>query len=128
MVKPSASWPLMDFTGQCWLVQRLTSFQVLLLTRVKKGREDNQQHLSLITAVVWVSAFEAVLAHRWLAINAAVTFGKVPAARRPFWSFAEIISHLLQLCPQLRRIRQRWSIENELHWARDAQLGEDAHR
>jgi predicted transposase YbfD/YdcC len=28
----------------------------------------------------------------------------------------------------LRRIRQRWSIENEWHWARDAQLGEDAHR
>ena len=25
-------------------------------------------------------------------------------------------------------IRQRWSIENEWHWARDAQLGEDAHR
>ena len=28
----------------------------------------------------------------------------------------------------LRQIRQRWSIENEWHWARDAQLGEDAHR
>ena len=28
----------------------------------------------------------------------------------------------------LRRIRQRWSIENEWHWARDTQLGEDAHR
>ncbi len=28
----------------------------------------------------------------------------------------------------LRLIRQRWSIENEWHWARDAQLGEDAHR
>ena len=28
----------------------------------------------------------------------------------------------------LRMIRQRWSIENEWHWARDAQLGEDAHR
>jgi predicted transposase YbfD/YdcC len=27
----------------------------------------------------------------------------------------------------LRLIRQRWSIENERHWARDAQLGEDAH-
>ena len=27
----------------------------------------------------------------------------------------------------LRLIRQRWSIENEWHWARDAQLGEDAH-
>ena len=25
-------------------------------------------------------------------------------------------------------IRQRWSIENEWHWARDVQLGEDAHR
>ena len=25
-------------------------------------------------------------------------------------------------------VRQRWSIENEWHWARDAQLGEDAHR
>ena len=25
-------------------------------------------------------------------------------------------------------IRQRWSNENEWHWARDAQLGEDAHR
>ena len=24
-------------------------------------------------------------------------------------------------------IRQRWSNENEWHWARDAQLGEDAH-
>jgi len=23
---------------------------------------------------------------------------------------------------------QRWSIENEWHWARDTQLGEDAHR
>jgi len=28
----------------------------------------------------------------------------------------------------LRLIRQRWSIENEWHWARDAKLGEDAHR
>jgi len=28
----------------------------------------------------------------------------------------------------LRLIRQRWSIKNEWHWARDAQLGEDAHR
>jgi predicted transposase YbfD/YdcC len=28
----------------------------------------------------------------------------------------------------LRLIRQRWSIENEWHWARDAQPGEDAHR
>jgi hypothetical protein len=28
----------------------------------------------------------------------------------------------------LRLIRQRWSMENEWHWARDAQLGEDAHR
>jgi hypothetical protein len=28
----------------------------------------------------------------------------------------------------LRLIRQRWSIEHEWHWARDAQLGEDAHR
>ena len=28
----------------------------------------------------------------------------------------------------LRLIRQRWSIENEWRWARDAQLGEDAHR
>ena len=28
----------------------------------------------------------------------------------------------------LRVIRQRWSIENECHWARDAQLGEHAHR
>jgi hypothetical protein len=28
----------------------------------------------------------------------------------------------------LRLIRQRWCIENEWHWARDAQLGEDAHR
>jgi hypothetical protein len=25
-------------------------------------------------------------------------------------------------------IRQRWSIENEWHWERDVQLGEDAHR
>jgi predicted transposase YbfD/YdcC len=28
----------------------------------------------------------------------------------------------------LRLIRQRWSIENEWHWARDAQLGEHANR
>ena len=28
----------------------------------------------------------------------------------------------------LRQIRQRWRIENEWHWARDTQLGEDAHR
>lgn len=28
----------------------------------------------------------------------------------------------------LRLIRQRWSIENEWHWPRDTQLGEDAHR
>ncbi len=28
----------------------------------------------------------------------------------------------------LRLIRQRWSIENEWHWARDTQLGEDDHR
>ncbi len=28
----------------------------------------------------------------------------------------------------LRLVRQGWSIENEWHWAPDAQLGEDAHR
>jgi len=28
----------------------------------------------------------------------------------------------------LRLVRQRWSIENEWHWVRDTQLGEDAHR
>jgi hypothetical protein len=28
----------------------------------------------------------------------------------------------------LRLIQQRWSIENEWHWDRDAQLGEEAHR
>jgi hypothetical protein len=28
----------------------------------------------------------------------------------------------------LRLIRQRWSIENEWHWARDTQLHEDKHR
>jgi predicted transposase YbfD/YdcC len=28
----------------------------------------------------------------------------------------------------LRLIRQRWSVENEWHWPRDTQLGEDAHR
>jgi hypothetical protein len=28
----------------------------------------------------------------------------------------------------LRLIQQHWSIEHEWHWARDAQLGEDAHR
>ena len=28
----------------------------------------------------------------------------------------------------LRLVRQRWSMENEWHWARDAPLGEDAHR
>ncbi len=28
----------------------------------------------------------------------------------------------------LRLIRQRWSIENEWHWVRDTQLGEDVHR
>jgi predicted transposase YbfD/YdcC len=28
----------------------------------------------------------------------------------------------------LRHVRQRWSIENEWHWVRDVQLGEDAHR
>ena len=28
----------------------------------------------------------------------------------------------------MRLIRQRWSIENKWHWARDVQLGEDANR
>ncbi len=28
----------------------------------------------------------------------------------------------------LRLIRQRWSMENEWHWARDAELGEDTQR
>lgn len=28
----------------------------------------------------------------------------------------------------LRLIRQRWSMENEWHWARVVQIGEDAHR
>jgi hypothetical protein len=28
----------------------------------------------------------------------------------------------------LRLVRQRWAIENEWHWPRDTQLGEDAHR
>ena len=46
----------------------------------------------------------------------------------------ELRQHLfitsLRTAPEalLRLIRQRWSIENEWHWARDAQLGEDAHR
>jgi predicted transposase YbfD/YdcC len=26
----------------------------------------------------------------------------------------------------LRLVRQRWAIDNEWHWARDVQLGEDA--
>ena len=44
------------------------------------------------------------------------------------------VSHLfittIRTTPEalLRLIRQRWSIENEWHWARDTQLGEDAHR
>jgi len=44
------------------------------------------------------------------------------------------VSHLfitsIRTTPEalLRLIRQRWSIENEWHWARDPQLGEDAHR
>jgi predicted transposase YbfD/YdcC len=28
----------------------------------------------------------------------------------------------------LRPVRQRWAIENQLHWLRDTQLGQDAHR
>ncbi len=27
----------------------------------------------------------------------------------------------------LRLVRQRWAIENQWHWPRDTQLGEDAH-
>ena len=36
----------------------------------------------------------------------------------------------LRISPKamLRLVRQRWSIENEWHWVRDVQLGEDAHR
>jgi len=36
----------------------------------------------------------------------------------------------LRTCPKalLRLVRQRWSIENQWHWPRDTQLGEDAHR
>ena len=30
--------------------------------------------------------------------------------------------------PELRLVRQRWAIENQWHWPRDTQLGEDAHR
>ena len=46
----------------------------------------------------------------------------------------ELRQHLfitsLRTAPEalLRLIRQRWCIENEWHWARDVQLGEDAHR
>jgi len=45
----------------------------------------------------------------------------------------ELRQHLfitsLRTAPEalLRLIRQRWSIENEWHWARDVKLGEDAH-
>jgi len=45
-----------------------------------------------------------------------------------------MISHLfittLRTSPKamLRLVGQRWSIENEWHWVRDVQLGEDAHR
>ena len=28
----------------------------------------------------------------------------------------------------LRLVRQRWAIENQWHWPRDTQLGEDSHR
>ena len=36
----------------------------------------------------------------------------------------------LRTSPQalLRLVRQRWAIENQWHWPRDTQLGEDAHR
>ncbi len=46
----------------------------------------------------------------------------------------ELRQHLfltsLRTAPEalLSLIRQRWSIENEWHWARNVQLGEDAHR
>ena len=46
----------------------------------------------------------------------------------------EIVCHRfitsLRTTPEglLRLVRQRWSIENEWHWVRDTQLGEDAHR
>ena len=36
----------------------------------------------------------------------------------------------LRISPKalLRLVRQRWAIENQWHWPRDTQLGEDAHR
>jgi hypothetical protein len=49
--------------------------------------------------------------------------GKRNVRRHLFLTSVLTTPHVL-----LRLIRQRWSIENEWHWARDTQLGEDAHR
>ena len=47
---------------------------------------------------------------------------------RSVWRHLDLTS--VRTTPQalLRLIRQQCSIDNEWHWARDAQLGEDAHR
>jgi len=51
---------------------------------------------------------------------------------KPFDVVGDIFpeSHRFHMCRRELQLsfRQRWSIENEWHWARDAQLGEDAHR
>jgi len=48
----------------------------------------------------------------------------LPFLRRPYFITT------LRTSPKglLRLVRQRWAIENQWHWPRDTQLGEDAHR
>jgi predicted transposase YbfD/YdcC len=49
---------------------------------------------------------------------------------KPFHHIHLFIITTLRTSPKalLRLVRQRWAIENQWHWPRDTQLGEDAHR
>ena len=56
----------------------------------------------------------------------------VSQGRRDGKPFHHVHSFITALRPSpkalLRLVRQRWAIENQWHWPRDTQLGEDAHR
>ena len=71
----------------------------------------------------------AAIRERWLGASWIIEL--VSTGRRDGKTFCHIHQFIttLRTSPKamLRLVRQRWAIENQWHWPRDTQLGEDAH-
>jgi predicted transposase YbfD/YdcC len=71
-----------------------------------------------------------VIRERWLCASWIIEL--VSTGRRDGKAFHHVHYFIttLRTSPKalLRLVRQRWAIENQWHWPRDTQLGEDAHR